>query len=335
MLWFLNEQKTDLNGHWFLIVIKNGFGTQDQMTSPIKSSDSFNSSDLDQMLSPINSSDSFSASDSDILISKEPMKEKIWRNFVLIFRYRSDLINVIKPFFQVLKNNSTNECFNFKETYNLTNDLKKNKQLCPFFNVSSSNYIYQLIDDDHPSLPSDEGLKKIIQNDQSEELRQYIIDNQIHSSYQIGASFREVNMRIPILIYSNIQKATKCFKYLLLNGIEDLKEAIMTNEAKIFTDYDDDLEQLPEEHRYERDCKATAIYYGETEIIKILEEYTIKKGEKPTHIEAAILSYRNSTAKEIINYWKEWNETEIISQLLRTNLFASAKNNKIKGIEIL
>ena len=44
---------------------------------------------------------------------------------------------------------------------------------------------------------------------------------------------------------------------------------------------------------------ATAIFFGNKEIMKILEDKGIEKGENQSHIEAAILSYRNFIAKEI------------------------------------
>ena len=78
---------------------------------------------------------------------------------------------------------------------------------------------------------------------------------------------------------------------------------------------------------------AIATYYGEVEIAKILEEKGIEKGDKPSHIEAALLSYRNAIAKEIINKMKENNENEEIT--LNIGLIASIKSNNIKGAEML
>jgi len=57
----------------------------------------------------------------DISIYKESMKEKIWRHFIQILTYRNDLIDVIKPFFQNLQNNSTHENFKFEDIYFLKN----------------------------------------------------------------------------------------------------------------------------------------------------------------------------------------------------------------------
>ena len=78
---------------------------------------------------------------------------------------------------------------------------------------------------------------------------------------------------------------------------------------------------------------ATAIFFGNKEIIKILEEKGIEKGKKPAHIEAAILSYRNMIAKEIFEDLNENNEQ--IQNILNISISASVKNNNIKGVEFL
>ena len=75
---------------------------------------------------------------------------------------------------------------------------------------------------------------------------------------------------------------------------------------------------------------ATAIYFGNKKIIKILEEKGIEIGKKTAHIEEAILSYRNIIAKEII---EDLNEQ--IQNILNLSITASAKNNYIKGVEFL
>ena len=139
-------------------------------------------------------------------------------------------------------------------------------------------------------------------------------------------------MKIPIFIECVIQRATKCFKYILINGFE--------NPSIIMND------QSPQEitiswwetikiKRFEWDCMSVAIYYGEMEIIKILEENGIEKGSLSAHFEAAILSYRNGIAKEIINQMKGKNENEKINdEILKRSLISSAKNNNIKGAEL-
>ena len=64
-----------------------------------------------------------------------------------------------------------------------------------------------------------------------------------------------------------------------------------------------------------------------------MEEKGIEKGKNPSHIEAAILSYRNIIAKEIIENLDEKNEQ--IQNILNMSILASAKNNNIKGVEFL
>ena len=67
------------------------------------------------------------------------------------------------------------------------------------------------------------------------------------------------------------------------------------------------------------------------EIIKILEELGIEKGKISAHLEAALLSYRNSIAKEIIIKMKEKN----MNEFLIIGLLASAKSNNIKGADLV
>ena len=110
-------------------------------------------------------------------------------------------------------------------------------------------------------------------------------------------------MEIPIIIETIIKKATQCFKYLLINGIED--PTITMQDQNPETVYDWNIRETIKIKRYKWDCMAMAIYYGEVEIVKILEEKGIEKGSKSAHIEAALLSHRNAIAKEIINEMKE------------------------------
>ena len=85
--------------------------------------------------------------------------------------------------------------------------------------------------------------------------------------------------------------------------------------------------------RYNWDCMAMAIYFGNKEIIKILEEKGIKKGKIPAHIEAAILSYRNEITKEIMQEMNEKNKE--FQNELNNAIISSAKSNNIKGAELL
>ena len=121
-----------------------------------------------------------------------------------------------------------------------------------------------------------------------------------------------------------IQQSMLCFKYLLINGIGDPSKIMI------------ELEKMSQtsEHRYEWDCMGVAIYYGEMEIMKILEEKGVEKGKNPEHMEAAILSYRNEIVKEIIKKIKDM-DGKIKDKILMNGLKASGKSNNIKGAELL
>ena len=125
-------------------------------------------------------------------------------------------------------------------------------------------------------------------------------------------------MKIPIIIECIIQKAMKCFKFLLINGIEDPTKTMQELNPDMNNKY------WRSSNHYEWDCLAIAIYYGEVEIEGILEEKCIKKGSRKGHLEAAVLSYRNSITKEISIQMK------MNGLNLNYGLLASVKNNNIK-----
>ena len=65
-------------------------------------------------------------------------------------------------------------------------------------------------------------VEEIIKEDKIEELQKLIREQDIDSKSQITKSFNEVEeMNIPIFNECIIQKAMKCFKYLLINEIGD------------------------------------------------------------------------------------------------------------------
>ena len=74
-----------------------------------------------------------------------------------------------------------------------------------------------------PLNSEEELVKEIIKGDKREELQKLIIEEGINAIKPIIKSFNDVEkMKIPIIIECIIQKAIKCFKYLLINDIEDL-----------------------------------------------------------------------------------------------------------------
>ena len=137
-------------------------------------------------------------------------------------------------------------------------------------------------------------------------------------------------MEIPLIQYCIMKNAIECFKYLLVNGLDDPNKTMKEQNPSLFLTRSGNLIKIK---RYEWDCMATAIFFGNKKIMKILEERGIERGENPTHIEAAILSYRNIIEKEIIEDLNENNEQ--IENFLNLSIIASAKNNNIKGFEFL
>ena len=261
------------------------------------------------------------------------MEYHIWSHLIQILSFRYDLIDTIKPFFGQLTNNSNQEKYNI-------NEEKYIPFLISFYEYQLKLlYEYEIIDEKIYAIivPKEESsstkssnndekrVEEIIQGDKLEELQQLIRENDIESISPLIKSFNEVKtMEIPIITECIIEKATKCFKYLLINGIED-PTIIMKEQVK-------DSNMTPEQYGW--DCMSIAIYYGESEIIKILEEKGIEKWNKSVYIEASILSYRNTITKEIINQINEKNET-MKNEILKIGLMASAKNNNIRGAELL
>jgi len=262
------------------------------------------------------------------------MEYHIWRDLIQILSYRNDLIDTIKPFFGQLRNNNNNTIYTI-------NDRKHIPFLKSFTHFQHEIlYHYEIIKEEiyadlvpkpkispinllESSNPDEEIVKEIIKGDKIKELQRLINEKGINAISPIIGSFIEVGrMEIPIIAECIIQKATKCFKFLLINGIEDPSKTL---EERVF---------FSSEHRFEWDCMGIAIYYGDVENITILEEYNIEKGNNPGHIEAAIFSYRNGFVKAITNKMKEEDEN-MNNEILKIGLFAAAKNNNIKGAEIL
>ena len=281
------------------------------------------------------------------------MEYQIWRQLIQILSFRNDLITIIKPFFDQLNNNNNNEIFNLNEEkhisflksfsnfqlkvllkYEIINEkiynatIWKNKvplslkKLLLRSDDSDSEEENQDISSSESGKNGERNVEAIIQGDKVEELQRLIREKGIEAISPLKTSFNEIEkMEIPIIIYTIIQKASKCFKYLLINGLEDPTITMKNQSGNLLKEY-------------EWDCMGSAIYYGEVEIMTILEEKGIEKGNKSAHIEAAILSYRNTIAKKIIKQAKE-NYENMIDTLLNMGLIASVKNNNIEGAELL
>ena len=255
------------------------------------------------------------------------MKAKIWRVFVQILYYRNDLADIIKPFFNNLKNENMNDDkyfpllktfskYQLEVLYQKRIITEEKLELLKINLKESPNQSSSQSTSDNPN----DDLEEIISGDKVKMLDEFIQKNDIKAFNTITKSFKEVKkMKIPIIQYCIMKRAVECFKFLLVNGFDNPNKTMEEqNRNTFFSDQ--------ETKRYKWDSLATAIYFGNKGIIKILEEKGIEKGKKLEHIEAAILSYRNEIAEEIV---EEMNEN-----YLNIVIFSSARNNNIKGTEI-
>ena len=147
---------------------------------------------------------------------------QIWKFFTQILCHRNNLTNVLKPFFENLKNENINDDKNIPflkslsifQLYTLYESeiitkaklfslLSKNKLRTTF-----TNEIIEIID--------------IIKEDKEKELDELIQKEGITRFAVIIEPFREVSaMKIPLLQYCIMKNAIKCFKFLLINGYCD------------------------------------------------------------------------------------------------------------------
>ena len=248
------------------------------------------------------------------------MKAKIWSFLSQILFYHDESANLIKPFFENLNNEN----------------LNNNKHILQKFPYEQLKTLYKngIINDENSSSlgltnqqSNNDNIEEIISGDKIKELEKLIQDKDIQTFNTIIKSFNEVKwMKIPLIQYCIIKKAIKCFKFLLINGFDDPNKLMEEANPNPFM-------KFKSQHLYEWNCMTTAIYLGNKEIVKILEDKGIEKGKNPVNIEGAILSYQNSIAKRIIEEMEEQNED--IQNILNQALLASSRNNNIKGAELI
>ena len=261
------------------------------------------------------------------------MEQKIWRKLIQILSYRDDLIEENKPFLERLYNKSNNKTYDLKDDNYIS--FLQTFPLCSlqvlYHNeiIEEKKYLsltgYQKKNPEPPN--QDQTIEEIIKQDNLEKLQRFILDHGIDSIKTISKPFLDVKkMAIPIIIYCIIQKAIKCFKYLLINEIQDPSKTMEEENPIPGTRF------WESEHRYEWDCMAIAIYYGDVEIMKILEDKGFEKGNKLSHIETAVLSFRKPLVKEIINKFEENDE---IQNILLKGIFIAIMINNIRVFEFL
>ena len=251
------------------------------------------------------------------------MKKNIWRVLAQILYDRNDLNDVIKPFLDYLNDESIHDEVNqLLQTF----PNSQIEVLCP--NRIQSAEVNTLIPntmnlDINSKNTNQEEIESIISEDKIEKLICLIQKKNIYAFNPIIKPFKEVDeMKIPLIQFCIMKNAIKCFKYLLINGYDD-PNAVME---------DQDSHLNYSQKQYEWDCMATAIYFGNNEIIKMLKD-KIEIEKIQIHIEAAILSYRNKIVEEIIDINK--NNEGIQNNYLNKALLASSKNNNLKGAKLL
>ena len=159
------------------------------------------------------------------------MNIKIWRVLAQILFYRNDSIEIIKPFFENLKNESINDekyipllktfskgqlkiVYQYgiitEEKFNLLvpKNQKENQS-----SIKETNFVGNDINTK---------IEEIISGDQIKELEKLLQEKDINSLNTITKSFLEVEkMYIPLIQYCIMKKAIECFKYLLVNCFDD------------------------------------------------------------------------------------------------------------------
>ena len=243
------------------------------------------------------------------------MINQIWRILTQILQDRNDLAEIVKPFYNNLKNNNIND-----EKYNSFLKTFSRFKLEILFksHILTEGRFYSLLPR-YKDQNENNMIETIISQDQVDELQKFIQLNDINAVNIIIKSFRNVEMKIPLIQYCIFKNAIECFKYLLVNGYDDPNKTMSEQCSSV-------------KHRYEWDCMTTAIYFGNQDIFKILKNKGIE-GRKDHHFEAAILSYRNAIAEEILDEMNEKNEE--IKNLINIGIISSAKNNNINGVELL
>ena len=289
------------------------------------------------------------------------MIKKIWGVLTQILCHRNDLVYIIKPFFANLKNENINDqkYLPLLETFpkyqlealyqngiisrNEFDEIQLNyeKKLKKFIFMHDNIKFHDPI-----NYYNDESVEEIISADTINELQELIQEKDIKNFSLLTRPFKEVKtMHIPLIQYCIMKNAIKCFKYLLVNGFDDPHKCMEVH----YMFQKQHLRKINNQ-KYKWDCMATAIYYGNKEVIKILEDKQIEK-ENPATIEAAILSYRNTIAKALIDEMTENNNNNDNNDndnnnnnenndnkdknFLNVPLFASVISNNIKGGELL
>ena len=261
---------------------------------------------------------------------------KIWNVLAQILCYQPGSANIIKPFFENLNNENVNDekyvnLLKTFSTYQLEvlykNGIIPKEKINFLFSSSKNKSFFSFEDLQDNNTIKDHNIEEIISEDKIFELQEFIQESDIQQFKLIFESFNEVQeMEIPLIQYCIMKNAIECFKYLLVNGYDDPNKT-MEEDNPNSANYN-----WKNEHRYQWNCMATAIYFGNNEIIKILENRRAENRQNLTYIVAAILSYRNANVTKILD---ELQNSDEFKNYLNTGFLAAAKSNNLKEAEIL
>ena len=188
------------------------------------------------------------------------MNDQIWKVLAQILFYRNDLIEIIKPFFQNLKNENIND----EKYISILKTLSKNQLKALYKNgiitEEKLNLLIPKNQKENQSLAKEKNftendintkIEEIISGDKIKELDKLLQENDIKTFNTIIKSFLEVKkMKIPLIQYCIMKKAMECFKYLLVNGFDDPNKTMEEQSPKFFFDSRDNLIKIK---RYEWD----------------------------------------------------------------------------------
>lgn len=156
------------------------------------------------------------------------MKYKIWRQFIDILQHRQDLNSKINPFLGNLNGENLNDPQHIPFLMSLSDDQLKVLHKCGAINDDkvkslSKGDLLEKWNAETTNLESENSMIKIIEQDNMEELQQLIKEGKIDPQGTVTTSFNGVKMEMPIIHFTVMRRATKCFKYLLVNGYGNLE----------------------------------------------------------------------------------------------------------------
>ena len=138
------------------------------------------------------------------------MQHQIWRFLTQILFHRNDLTNVLKPFFENLKNENISDDKNIPFLKSLPIFQLDTLYECE---IIAKAKFFSPLSNNKPRTTFTNEIIDIIKEDKEKELDELIQKEGITRFAVIIEPFREVStMKIPLLQYCIMKNAIKCFK---------------------------------------------------------------------------------------------------------------------------